>query len=82
MSAYNKLNGTYCTENEWLLDKVLREEWGFDGIVICDWGAENDRVEGLRAGNDLEMPTSNGIGDSAIVEAVRNGKLNEDILDK
>lgn len=82
MSAYNKLNGTYCTENEWLLNKVLRDEWGFNGIVMCDWGAENDRVEGLKAGNDLEMPTSNGIGDAAIVKAVRNGTLDESILDK
>lgn len=81
MSAYNKLNGTYCTENAWILTKVLREEWGFDGIVVCDWGAENDRVAGICAGNDLEMPSSNGIGDRAVVEAVKNGVLDEAALD-
>lgn len=82
MSAYNKLNGTYCTENEWLLNKVLRKEWGFEGIVVCDWGAEDIRAEGIRAGNDLEMPSSNGIGENAVIKAVRNGKLDENSLDE
>ena len=82
MSAYNKLNGTYCTENEWLLNKVLRKEWGFDGIVVCDWGAENIRAEGIKAGNDLEMPASNGIGEKSVIRAVQNGELEESVLDE
>lgn len=82
MSAYNKLNGSYCTENEWLLSDVLRKEWGFDGIVVSDWGAENDRVEALRTGNDLEMPTSNGIGDAAIVKAINEGNIDASVLDE
>lgn len=81
MSAYNKLNGAYCTENSWLLTDVLRRDWGFQGFVVCDWGAENDRVCGLRAGNDLEMPASSGIGDGKIVQAVQNGTLDESVLD-
>ena len=80
MSAYNRLNGAYCTENPWLMD-VLKKEWGFDGIVVTDWGAENDRVEGLLAGNELEMPCSQGEGDARIVGAVRSGRLDESILD-
>ena len=56
MSAYNRLNGTYCSENAWLLNQVLREEWGFEGLVLTDWGATNDRVKGLIAGEDIEMP--------------------------
>ena len=58
MSAYNKVNGTFCTENKYLID-ILRKEWGFEGIVISDWGAENDIVEGIHAGNDVEMPGGN-----------------------
>lgn len=80
MSSYNKLNGKYCTENDWLLNKVLRDEWGFKGIVVCDWGAENNRVDGLKSGNDLEMPSSNGIGDSAVVNAIKSNELKEDEL--
>lgn len=82
MNAYNRLNGTYCAENKWLLSDVLKKEWGFKGIVVTDWGAENDRVEGLKAGQELEMPTSSGRGAKQICEAVRNGKLDEKILDE
>ena len=60
MCAYNRVNGTYCSEHEWLLNKVLRDEWGFQGLVVTDWGAANDRVRGLSAGLDLEMPASGG----------------------
>lgn len=82
MCAYNKLNGTYCSENKWLLTKVLREDWGFDGIVITDWGAMNDRVKALEAGLELEMPTSFGIRDKSIVSAVKEGKLDMAVLDE
>ncbi|MDP2792355.1 MAG: glycoside hydrolase family 3 C-terminal domain-containing protein [Rectinemataceae bacterium] len=80
--AYNKLNGTYCSENSWLLTRVLRDEWGYDGIVVTDWGASNDRVAGLVAGTDLEMPASGGMTDRAIVEAVQGGALDESVLDE
>lgn len=82
MCAYNKLNGTYCSENNELLNHILREEWGFEGVVVTDWGACNDRVLGLKAGQDLEMPSSQGINDDKIVEAVRTGQLHEAVLDK
>lgn len=81
MSAYNKLNGVYCTENKYLLG-ILRDEWKHEGIVITDWGAENDRVDGLKAGNELEMPTTDGKTDEEIVEAVKEGTLAEEILDE
>lgn len=82
MNAYNLLNGEYCSENAWLQNKVLREEWGFEGAVVSDWGAVNDRVDGLIGGNDLEMPSSGGINDAKIVEAVKCGDLDETLLDK
>jgi beta-glucosidase len=82
MAAYNRLNGTYCTENERLLNDILREEWGFDGIVISDWGAINARVAGLAAGLDLEMPGVPNGNRELIIEAVRNGKLSEQTLDE
>ena len=81
MSAYNKINGKYCSENEELLN-ILKKEWNFDGIVITDWGAENDRVEGLIAGNELEMPGGRGNGVQEIINAVNNGKVNEKYLDE
>lgn len=70
MAAYNRLNGEYCSENDWLISRILREEWGFDGIVMTDWGACNDRVAGVRAGLDLEMPGNSGVNDAVIVEAL------------
>ena len=81
MCAYNKLNGEYCSENKYLLTDILRQEWGFKGIVMSDWGAVNDRPSGLAAGLELEMPTSGGRGDAKIVQAVRSGKLPESALD-
>ena len=82
MSAYNLVNGTYCAENSYLLRKVLRDDWGFKGAVVSDWGAINVRVEGLRNGNDIEMPSSGGVGDKRIVDAVNNGELDEAVLDE
>ncbi|TDC96560.1 glycoside hydrolase family 3 C-terminal domain-containing protein [Actinomadura sp. 7K507] len=75
MSSYNKINGVYASENHWLLTEVLRGEWGFDGLVVSDWGAVNDRVASLAAGLDLEMPPSRT--DQDIVDAVRAGRLDE-----
>ena len=82
MCAYNRLNGEYCSENQELLTKILRDEWGFDGIVVSDWGAVNDRPLGVAAGLDLEMPGSMGINDAKIVAAVREGRLPEAVLDR
>lgn len=82
MCSYNRLNGTYTSEHPWLLNTVLRDEWGFEGYVVSDWGAVNDRAAGLIAGMDLEMPYSGGDNDRAIVEAVQNGSLPESVLDK
>ncbi|MBB6634703.1 beta-glucosidase family protein [Cohnella thailandensis] len=82
MSSYNKVNGTYASENEFLLTRILKEEWGHEGIVVTDWGANNERVDGLAAGNELEMPGNGGFGDRKIVEAVRGGKLSEEALDR
>lgn len=81
MSAYNKVNGTYCSENQYLLD-ILKKEWNFDGIVITDWGANNDRVKGVIAGNELEMPGGRGNGKEEIIEAVKSGKISEKYLDE
>ena len=82
MCAYNKLNGTYCSEHRWLLTEVLREEWGFEGLVVSDWGAVHDRVAALRGGLDLEMPPNFGVSDAAIIAAVGDGSLDESILDQ
>jgi len=65
MCAYNKINGTYASEHHWLLTDVLRDEWGFDGLVVSDWGAVHDRVAALTAGLDLEMPPDLGVSDTA-----------------
>lgn len=82
MCSYNLVNGIHASENRKLLWDILREEWGFEGIVISDWGAVNDRVKGLAAGLDLEMPSSNGIHDRQIIEAVKAGKLDAEVLDR
>jgi beta-glucosidase len=80
MCSYNQVNGEYVSENEFLLTKVLRDEWGFEGFVVSDWGAVNERVKALQAGLELEMPSSAGIGDAKIVAAVQNGELSEETL--
>lgn len=81
MCAYNKVNGVYAAQSHWLLTQVLRDEWGFDGLVMSDWGAVADRVAALAAGLDLEMPPDLGRSDRAVVDAVADGSLEESILD-
>lgn len=82
MSAYNKVNGTYANENEHLLKEILTEEWGFDGIVVSDWGGSNDHVKGTIAGSHLEMPATGLDGVKQITEAVKDGRLDEQLLNK
>jgi beta-glucosidase len=82
MCAYNKVNGTYASEHAWLLSEVLRGEWGFDGLVVSDWGAVHDRVAALLAGLDLEMPPNLGVSETALIGAVRAGELDEELLDQ
>ena len=82
MCSYNRVNGVYASENPWLLTTVLRDEWGFDGLVMSDWGAVNDRVAGVAAGLDLEMPASGGRTDAQLVAAVREGRLDEAVVDR
>lgn len=81
MCSYNKINGVYASEDAWLLTDVLRGEWGFEGLVVSDWGAVNDRVKGVAAGLDLEMPSSGGRTDAQLVAAVRDGSLDERHVD-
>lgn len=81
MCSYNRINGTYTAAHHKYLTETLRDKWGFDGYVMSDWGAVNDRVEDLKAGLDLEMPSSMGVNDQLIVEAVQNGTLEEQVLD-
>lgn len=82
MCAYNKVNGEFASENKTLLTDILREEWGFEGFVVSDWGAVNERVDGLEAGLDLEMPASKGLGEKKIIEAVQSGSLSQEKLDQ
>ncbi|WP_025702280.1 glycoside hydrolase family 3 protein, partial [Paenibacillus forsythiae] len=82
MCAYNRLNGEYCSEHDRLLSGILRREWGYEGFVVSDWGAVNDRVKGLSAGMELEMPANDGKGDLSIIRAVRSGELPEAVLDQ
>ncbi|MGW1030023.1 glycoside hydrolase family 3 C-terminal domain-containing protein [Streptomyces sp. NPDC002577] len=81
MCAYNKINGIYASESRWLLTQVLREEWGFDGLVVSDWGAVNNRVAALLAGTDLEMPGTHRGTDAEVAAAVRTGELDETVVD-
>lgn len=81
MCSYNRINGTYAAENHKFLTEVLRDEWGFEGYVMSDWGAVNSRVKDLQAGLDLEMPSSGGSNDKLIVGAVQSGELPERVLD-
>jgi beta-glucosidase len=80
MCAYNRVNGVYASQNHWLLTEVLRGEWGFQGVVVSDWGAVADRVAAVSAGLDLTMPGPADAGDQALVEAVRDGRLDPALL--
>ena len=82
MCSYNRINGVYASENHWLLTEVLRDEWGFDGLVMSDWGAVNRRDVGVAAGLDLEMPSSAGFGTQTILDAVAAGELSEEQVDR
>ncbi len=82
MSSYNKLNGTYTNENKHLLVDILRNEWGYNGVVVTDWGGENDRCEGLKASNELEMPSTGGETNIDVYNAVKEGKLEEHYIDE
>ncbi len=82
MNSYNKINGMHGSENNHTQNEILRDEWGYDGVVVSDWGAVNNRVLGLQNGNDLEMPSSSGAGTKKIVDAVQNGTLDIKYLDK
>jgi beta-glucosidase len=81
MCSYNKVNGVFASQHRWLLTEVLRDQWGFDGLVVSDWGAVNDRVAALAAGLDLEMPSTGGVSDAVVAEAVRSGALDRSLLD-
>lgn len=82
MCAYNKINGEYCSENRWLLTDVLRQEWGFDGVVMSDWGATHNRVKGIYSGLDLEMPGDTDICRKWLLDAIKNGSLKIEDLNK
>jgi len=81
MGAYNKVNGTYCCENSHLLRDILRGEWGYEGVVVSDWGAANDDALGIAAGFDLRMPYAGEVKTQAIVQAVQEGRLDQRDLD-
>lgn len=82
MCAYNQVNGDYCSENDYLLNQVLKQRWGHGGLVMTDWGAINERVKGLKAGLELEMPYVGPEHDRMIVKAVQSGELDEAVLDE
>lgn len=82
MTAYNRLNGTYCAEHRWLIEDVLRDEWGFEGFVVTDWFAAASTEAAARAGLDLEMPAPPRIYGKVLAEAVRNGSVDEADLDR
>ena len=81
MCSYNQINGTYASDNKRLMTDAPRGEWGFEGAIMTDWGAMNDRVQAIRAGLDLEMPGTGGANDALIVQAVRQGRLSEAEVD-
>lgn len=80
MAAYNKLNGIHCSENKELLTDILRKRWGYEGMVVTDWGAVKDRAKGIAAGQDLEMPGGSSRGTKSILSAIKAGTLSEEAL--
>ncbi|MCH1486636.1 MAG: glycosyl hydrolase, partial [Alphaproteobacteria bacterium] len=82
MCAYNRFNGIYCSEHEELLSDILRDRWGFKGLVVTDWGAVNDRARGIAAGLELEMPSSGGVNDRLVAAQVKDGIFDEAHLDR
>ena len=82
MCAYNKLNGIHCSDHHWLLTQVLREQWGFEGLVVTDWGAMHSRIESFRAGCDLNMPGGSAYMEPEACSAVRNGTLDACAVDR
>lgn len=82
MTSYNRINGVYANENEHLLQDILVDEWKFDGFVVSDWGASNSHTEGVKAGSHLEMPTTGADGKRELINAIKNGTLSEELLDK
>ncbi|MCR5585959.1 MAG: glycoside hydrolase family 3 C-terminal domain-containing protein [Lachnospiraceae bacterium] len=82
MCSYNRINGTYSSENKYLLTDTLRTRWGYDGLVMTDWGAMNEKTRSVGTGLDLEMPASNGVRDKELVEAVKAGTVSESDVDK
>src|SRR5690606_34161587 len=82
MTSYNKVNGAYANENEHLLRDILAGEWGFTGVVMSDWGGSNDHVEGVRAGSHLEMPGTYGDSERQLEQAVREGRISEELIDQ
>ena len=82
MCAYNKINGTHCSENKWLLTDILRQEWGFDGLVMTDWGATHDRLSGVLAGLDLDMPGGIWENRKSIIDAAKSGVLPMETLNR
>lgn len=81
MTAYNRINGTYASNDAWMLNTVLRDEWGYQGVVVSDWGAITDRVSALKAGVDLEMPGTGGKSARVLTNAVESGEISESLLD-
>ena len=82
MNSYNRINGEYASQNKHLQEEILRDEWGFEGLIVTDWGSSVDRIPGLMYGTDLEMPSSSDINTKKIIAAVKSGELDEAILDK
>lgn len=82
MSSYNRLNGEYVGESYSLLTNLLRDKWGFDGFIVSDWGAVNDRVSALKAGMDLQMPGHHGMNDDVLLKAVKHNEIDEEVLDQ
>lgn len=82
MSSYNKINGVYANEDHKLLREILVDEWGFEGVVVSDWGGSNDHVSGVAAGSHLEMPAPGAYSDCEVVSAVREGRLSEAVLNE